>query len=123
MATSAKAQVITGHFADKIAALSKHLSDQERVAAIQQIKLEEAAALANMYRDAMREGEQQRRAVVGPIRARHRGASAALSRRQRSERIALGLALRMPRSAARARLRPRAAVRRVAFGISDPRST
>ena len=113
-ATSAKAQGITGHFADKIAALSKNLSDQERTAAIQQIKLEEAAALANMYLEAAREGEQLRRVMVGPIKTRHRAASTDLNLRQRRERLRIALTAKPSQKSTINRLRQYSSVRRVA---------
>ena len=115
LATSAKAQAITGHFADKVAALSKDLTGQQRAAAIAQLKLEEGAALANMYLEAARESEQERRSVVGLIKARHRSASAGLSRRHRIERGALAVALGVSRSPSSYVSRP--AVRRLAQRI------
>lgn len=115
LATSAKAQGITGHFAGKVAALSKDLPQQQRAAAIAQLKLEEGAALANMYLEAAREGEQERRSVVGPIKVRHKSSSAGLSRRHRIERGALAVRLKVARLPS---IRvPRPAVRRVAQRI------
>jgi hypothetical protein len=42
-----------------------------------------------MYLETMREDEQQRRSVAGPIKARHRSAARSLSRRQRAEKVVL----------------------------------
>jgi predicted phage tail protein len=122
-ATSAKAQAITGHYADKIAALSKHLTQQERAAAIQQIKLEEAAALTSMYLEAMREDEQQRQSVTGPINARHRSTARTLSRRQRTDSLALSAALESPRLQSINRAPARTAVRHIARRIFTSRSS
>ena len=117
MTTSAKAQGITGHFADKIAALSKDLTEQQRAAAIAQLKLEEGAALANMYLETARDAGQERRSVIGVIKARHRGASAEMARRHRIERAVLAIKLKPTRRPSGRGLRHRPAVRRLALLI------
>ena len=110
----AKAQGITAHYAAKVTALGKELTDDQRAAEIAQLKLEEAAELGHMYMKSAREGEALRRAAMGPIKTRHKTDRHQLSRRHRAERAAIAVMLRTGQRRPTEQRHARLAVRYVA---------
>lgn len=101
LATSARGQLITAYYADRMARIAAHLSPAERAAQIRQLQGEEVAAMAALHLETARESTAARQSVLSPIRAQHRLARAGLARRQRAERMTVALADRRRTAAMR----------------------
>ena len=114
---SAAAQRIIGHFADKLTRIDPNLTPPQRHAALEQLRAEEAAALAQLELDIAIEAKRARQSAVGILTAQRKTHAGDLAHRHRYERAALSAVFRTARSFLRHWPLPRPAVRQLAAKI------
>ena len=134
----AKVASITGHFASllaaaeariiahvhgRIAQIDPTLSPAQRVAAIEQLQSEQAAALARLRDDIRLERRQARRNAMAALRFGHRTRKRALSHRQSAHRVALTVLICAPVARMPAAQHKREPIRRLALRLPFKRVT
>ena len=134
----AKVASITGHFASllaaaeariiahvhgRIAQIDPTLSPAQRVAAIEQLQAEQAAALARLRDDIRLERRQARRNAMAALRFGHRTRKRALSHRQSAHRVVLNVLIGAPAGRMPAARHKREPIRRLAMRLTVKRVT